>query len=345
MTDYVGNGRSFRGYRYVIGAVGIGLFMLTAVCMVCLDADYSYASDHGTFGNGLEWSFDGNHTLTITGTGDMPDYGQDRPPWEIYKDQITTVTIGEGITKIGEYTFSNYGNIVNVGIPSTLKTIGRQAFDRCSSLQSIDLVEGITYIGTAAFFGCSSLTVIVIPKTVYSVYGGTFQECSSVREITIPNTVGEISGMSFYGTLYGPWGEYLDPTPFQLDGHVFKGDDPRYLYMAQYGFMLYLNGGKSYQSYVFGIPGEPADVKDPTKEGYAFAGWYSDESLTTPYTVTTYPDTDTPINIYAKWVPAVGISSDDTGNDDDEGSETFVIALAISAIVLSIGLLVAFGRK
>lgn len=46
-----------------------------------------------------------------------------------------------------------------------------------------------------------------------------------------------------------------------------------------------------------------AAPEDPTKSGYQFAGWYSDESLTRSFTFPkTMPNVDT--NIYAAWVPA-----------------------------------------
>jgi uncharacterized repeat protein (TIGR02543 family) len=38
---------------------------------------------------------------------------------------------------------------------------------------------------------------------------------------------------------------------------------------------------------------------DPTRTGYTFAGWYSDEALDTSYTFSTMPATDT--RLYAKW--------------------------------------------
>ena len=39
---------------------------------------------------------------------------------------------------------------------------------------------------------------------------------------------------------------------------------------------------------------------DPTRDGYTFAGWYSDEALTTPFDFTTPIEADT--TLYAKWV-------------------------------------------
>lgn len=45
--------------------------------------------------------------------------------------------------------------------------------------------------------------------------------------------------------------------------------------------------------------GSVITIPNPAKEGYDFAGWYSDENLTTPYTVSAMPDSN--ITVYAKW--------------------------------------------
>lgn len=44
--------------------------------------------------------------------------------------------------------------------------------------------------------------------------------------------------------------------------------------------------------------------EDPTKDGYIFAGWYSDEDLTVGYSFKTAPTTN--MTLYAKWLPALG---------------------------------------
>jgi uncharacterized repeat protein (TIGR02543 family) len=45
--------------------------------------------------------------------------------------------------------------------------------------------------------------------------------------------------------------------------------------------------------------GSQITVPNPAKEGYDFAGWYTSETYTTLYTVTTMPDTNT--TVFAKW--------------------------------------------
>lgn len=75
--------------------------------------------------------------------------------------------------------------------------------------------------------------------------------------------------------------------------------------MLRDGYILaFMSNGGSYvapldQKYGTAIK-KPAD---PVKQGYTFAGWYTDEALTKPYTIpATMPDQDA--LVYAKWTPA-----------------------------------------
>jgi uncharacterized repeat protein (TIGR02543 family) len=60
------------------------------------------------------------------------------------------------------------------------------------------------------------------------------------------------------------------------------------------------NEGSSISPAVYDYGEETVAPDDPTLDTYTFAGWYSDEELTTPYVFTTMPAED--ITIYAKWV-------------------------------------------
>jgi uncharacterized repeat protein (TIGR02543 family) len=59
------------------------------------------------------------------------------------------------------------------------------------------------------------------------------------------------------------------------------------------------NGGSAVTAITQGSGSAVAAPSDPTKAGYAFAGWYSNSGLTTPYTFTTMPASNT--TLYAKW--------------------------------------------
>jgi hypothetical protein len=61
------------------------------------------AAESGTCGEGITWVYE-NGTLTISGSGEMADCSGGAP-WAAHKDSITTVIIGDEITKIGAYAF------------------------------------------------------------------------------------------------------------------------------------------------------------------------------------------------------------------------------------------------
>ena len=137
--------------------------MLTAVSGAWADAS-------GSCGTAVTWSYvESTQTLTISGTGAMADYNNplDRP-WIGYVDNITSVVIGSGVTKIGICAFNNCENLTTVtfdGTP-TLTSIGDLAFIKCSKLASITLPAGVTSIGMSAFDNCTKLESINIPAGV-----------------------------------------------------------------------------------------------------------------------------------------------------------------------------------
>ncbi len=70
-----------------------------------------------------------------------------------------------------------------------------------------------------------------------------------------------------------------------------------------YAFVFHTGGGSSIPILIKKY-GEAISVPDtPVKKGYVFGGWYSDQTLTTPYTLPkTMPNFD--MELYAKWIPA-----------------------------------------
>lgn len=131
-------------------------------------------------------------------------------------DQITSITIPEGIKEICNFAFYGCATLTSVDIPRGLTRIGIDAFCDCTSLTSIffpggDLVE----IGDRAFLGCSaleevgfndahSLTTIgnfafadtklkraTIPSNVTTLGHGVYQR-TAIKELYIPDKVTSI---------------------------------------------------------------------------------------------------------------------------------------------------------
>ena len=100
--------------------------------------------------------------------------------------RVKTITIKEGVTKIGKDAFINCENLENVEIPDSVTEIGRSAFKGCTGLTSITIPDRVTSIGGQAFKGCTGLTSITIPDSVTSIGRSAFAGCTSLKEVTIP---------------------------------------------------------------------------------------------------------------------------------------------------------------
>ena len=76
-----------------------------------------------------------------------------------YKEElgITSVTIPDGVTKIGCGAFYGCSSLTSVTIPHSVTSIGNYAFYECSSLTSVTIPDSVTEIGWHAFKGCNNL--------------------------------------------------------------------------------------------------------------------------------------------------------------------------------------------
>ena len=110
-------------------------------------------------GDSITWTLDDLGNLTLSGSGEMWNYNYGDSPFKDYG--IKTVTIGDGITSIGE-----------------------SAFDGCSGLTELTLPNSVTSIGGCAFYGCSGLTELTLPNSVTSIGDGAFGDCSGLSKIT-----------------------------------------------------------------------------------------------------------------------------------------------------------------
>ena len=112
---------------------------------------------------------------------------------------LTSVTIPNSVTSIGDRAFSDCSGLTSVTIPNSVTSIGYEAFRDCTSLTSITIPNSVTSIGWSAFFGCSGLTSVTIPNSVTSIASHAFQRCSGLTSVTIPNSVTSIGYYAFDG--------------------------------------------------------------------------------------------------------------------------------------------------
>ena len=173
--------------------------------LVMLTATTAWADDSGTCGaagneNNVTWSFvSSTQTLTISGSGPMADFSNvnEDQPWKDYRDNITSVVIGDGVTTIGKNAFYLL-KVLNspVTIPSGVTSIGEQAFRKCEALPSVTIPAGVTSIGNYAFQKCESLTSIIIPNSVTTIGNNAFSS-SGLTSVIIPSSVTSIGREAF----------------------------------------------------------------------------------------------------------------------------------------------------
>ncbi len=158
----------------------------------------------GTCGTNLNWTLDSAGKLTVSGTGAMDDYslwfGSNVQPWQDYRASIKTVSVGSGVTAIGEGAFGMLENLTSVTIASTVTSVGAEAFRGCASLASVTLPSGLTQISRSTFNGCTSLTSFAIPNNVITVGNSAFDGCTSLTQLQIGSSVETINSDAFAGT-------------------------------------------------------------------------------------------------------------------------------------------------
>jgi len=118
----------------------------------------------------LTWQLSGtspNMTLTISGSGEMPDYmnGEPPPPWYSYKENISIVVIGNSVNSIGRGAFYEHTNLSTVTIGNAVTFIGYLAFGGgCSSLTSITCHSTIPpALDGYVFDGCPINIPVYVP--------------------------------------------------------------------------------------------------------------------------------------------------------------------------------------
>ena len=112
---------------------------------------------------------------------------------------LCSVTIPNSVTRIGDCAFSQCTSLSYITIPNSVTSIGEWVFAGCTSLRSITIPNSVTSIGESAFENCTSLSSVFIPDSVSSIGNGVFGCCTSLSSITIPNGVTSIGDFAFAG--------------------------------------------------------------------------------------------------------------------------------------------------
>ena len=154
----------------------------------CDGSDSAAVIFGGTTGK-LTWTLTEDGVLTITGEGPMPDYRDggtsETPPWYPHVNRISSLTIGEGVTRIGDYAFMLCSFVTEVVIPESVTSMGDWAFNYCTGLQEAYIGDGVTEIAAKAFAECTALKTVVIGKSIQRIGDQAFNTRSSWDQMTL----------------------------------------------------------------------------------------------------------------------------------------------------------------
>ena len=162
----------------------------------------TFSGTCGATGNeaNVQWSLNTcTGVLSITGTGDMMDYySTEDVPWYPYRESITSVTIANGVTRIGNCAFNNCSNLTTVTIPPSVTYIGSYVFAGCWAIESVYITDLAAWCNISFAHSASS----PFYRNVYSSYiggGNLYVNGTKVTTLTIPDGITAIPNFAFYG--------------------------------------------------------------------------------------------------------------------------------------------------
>lgn len=112
--------------------------------------------------------------------------------------KLEGVNIPNSVTTIGDYAFSGCGRLASVSIPEGVTSIGKEAFYKCTSIASVSIPDGVTSIGTYAFYGCSSLSSATLPQGFTTLPAGIFSGCVALSSV-YPDSYRSVGDYAFQG--------------------------------------------------------------------------------------------------------------------------------------------------
>ena len=111
------------------------------------------------------------------------------------------IIIPDGVTEIGEGTFSCRTSLKSITIPESVTKIGKRAFYDCRNLKSVTIPESVTKIDEFAFGDCKSLEKVITPNFEIKVYG-YYKIHEQVCLIALKDFYVTISGKTKYNIIW-----------------------------------------------------------------------------------------------------------------------------------------------
>ena len=230
---------------------------------------------------------------------------------------LASVAIPSSVSDIGADAFADCARLGDVTIPNSVTNIAVYAFSGCIGLRSVTISDGLTCIDVYAFKGCSSLVSVTIPNTVKRIGVDSFKMCNELLEVRFNGMPPEvkkswqvgsvkyaISGDGIIGAGVGTYPvEYKQAWKAVIDENGYWHGLKMKLEGApdSYKVMFDKNGGDSVSVESLTRDDGAAIGALPTaaREGYDFAGWFTDSAGGTEISGATVVTGD--VTYYAHW--------------------------------------------
>lgn len=128
---------------------------------------------------------------------------------------LTSVTIPNTVTSIGEGAFANNYGLSSITIPNSVTKIEANAFNNCRNLTAVTLPNSLEYIEYGVFEGCSKLSSLNMPDNLIGICDNAFQY-SALNSITFPNTLRYIG---YYAFDFADWTSITIPDSVTYIGY------------------------------------------------------------------------------------------------------------------------------
>ena len=197
-------------------------------------------------------------------------------------DSMTSVTMPKSVRVIEGYAFIAGYAITNVTFSAMTTSIGTFAFNQCSSLKTLALPDNVVDIASHVFYGCTGITNLTVGAGTKSIGVYAFYGCSSLAKASLPKTLEAV---------------------VNADETIFKNcpDSLKIEYYDVVSVTLDANGGEGGGDVTMRKGGTIAGriLPTATRQGYAFAGWWTKKSGGTQVTTKTKVTKD--VTYYAHW--------------------------------------------
>ncbi|MBR6190227.1 MAG: leucine-rich repeat protein [Prevotella sp.] len=192
----------------------------------------------GSCGDNATWTLaqddSGNYTrLTISGTGAMDDceYKTVSNLWRTAADwgyDLTSVTISDGITRIGEFAFIGCQSLATVTIGSGVTEIAQGAINHCDEMTQITL-PAVTSVGEVAFENCAKLERIDFGhNNAVTLATSNAFNAKKLQYIVFPSPAGAVANTATSGN----WSGYASKLRVAFGNQLFQatneGGTPAY---------------------------------------------------------------------------------------------------------------------